>query len=232
MGASRRHGDRGGGGSPLRRLSRVDDRSGHRASAFMRAAGVRARPDGRPLRGAVAFVSASTRPSSRLDASLAEINPLVVTERRSLGARREDELRRQRPVPPPRIAALRDKDEEDPTERQAGKTTQLRRARRQHRLHGERRRPRDGDDGHHQARGGEPRTSWTSAAARQGAGHRGLQADPPDRKVKAMLVNIFGGIMRCDMIAEGIIAAAREVGSRSAGRAPRGHERRAGRETS
>jgi len=33
-----------------------------------------------------------------------------------------------------------------------------------------------------------------------------------DRNVKAVLVNIFGGIVRCDMIAEGIIGAVREVG--------------------
>jgi len=32
-----------------------------------------------------------------------------------------------------------------------------------------------------------------------------------DPKVNAILVNIFGGIMRCDVIAEGIIAAAREL---------------------
>lgn len=32
-----------------------------------------------------------------------------------------------------------------------------------------------------------------------------------DPKVKAVLVNIFGGIMRCDVIAEGVVAAAREV---------------------
>ncbi|KAK2566505.1 Succinate--CoA ligase [ADP-forming] subunit beta [Acropora cervicornis] len=32
-----------------------------------------------------------------------------------------------------------------------------------------------------------------------------------DKKVHATLVNIFGGIMRCDIIAEGIIAAAREL---------------------
>ena len=31
-------------------------------------------------------------------------------------------------------------------------------------------------------------------------------------KVKAILVNIFGGIVRCDMIAEGIIAAVKDVG--------------------
>ncbi len=33
-----------------------------------------------------------------------------------------------------------------------------------------------------------------------------------DEKVKAVLVNIFGGIARCDLIAEALIAAAREVG--------------------
>ena len=33
-----------------------------------------------------------------------------------------------------------------------------------------------------------------------------------DSNVKAILVNIFGGIMRCDIIAEGIINAVREVG--------------------
>jgi succinyl-CoA synthetase beta subunit len=32
-----------------------------------------------------------------------------------------------------------------------------------------------------------------------------------DRNVEAILVNIFGGIMRCDVIAEGVVAAAREV---------------------
>ncbi len=31
-------------------------------------------------------------------------------------------------------------------------------------------------------------------------------------KVRAILINIFGGIVRCDMIAEGIIAAVKEVG--------------------
>lgn len=33
-----------------------------------------------------------------------------------------------------------------------------------------------------------------------------------DTKVKAVLVNIFGGIVRCDLIAEGIINAVKEVG--------------------
>ena len=33
-----------------------------------------------------------------------------------------------------------------------------------------------------------------------------------DKNVKAILVNIFGGIMKCDVIAEGIIAASKELG--------------------
>jgi succinyl-CoA synthetase beta subunit len=36
-----------------------------------------------------------------------------------------------------------------------------------------------------------------------------ITADP---KVKGILVNIFGGIMRCDIIAEGVVAAVRETG--------------------
>ncbi|CAM3355459.1 ADP-forming succinate--CoA ligase subunit beta [Marinicrinis lubricantis] len=33
-----------------------------------------------------------------------------------------------------------------------------------------------------------------------------------DEKVKGIFVNIFGGIMRCDVIAEGVVAAAKELG--------------------
>jgi succinyl-CoA synthetase beta subunit len=36
-----------------------------------------------------------------------------------------------------------------------------------------------------------------------------ITADP---KVKGILINIFGGIMRCDIIAEGVVAAVKEVG--------------------
>jgi succinyl-CoA synthetase beta subunit len=36
-----------------------------------------------------------------------------------------------------------------------------------------------------------------------------LLADP---HVKAVLINIFGGIMRCDIVAEGVVAAAKDVG--------------------
>jgi len=36
-----------------------------------------------------------------------------------------------------------------------------------------------------------------------------ITADP---RVKGILVNIFGGIMKCDVIAEGVIAAVKDVG--------------------
>jgi succinyl-CoA synthetase beta subunit len=35
-----------------------------------------------------------------------------------------------------------------------------------------------------------------------------------DREVKAVLINIFGGILRCDILAEGVIAAVRDLGVR------------------
>jgi succinyl-CoA synthetase beta subunit len=36
-----------------------------------------------------------------------------------------------------------------------------------------------------------------------------ITADP---NVKGILVNIFGGIMKCDIIAEGVVAAVKQVG--------------------
>src|SRR5262249_7374129 len=35
-----------------------------------------------------------------------------------------------------------------------------------------------------------------------------------DRNVKAVLINIFGGILRCDVLAQGVIAAVKELGVR------------------
>jgi succinyl-CoA synthetase beta subunit len=43
--------------------------------------------------------------------------------------------------------------------------------------------------------------------------------------VKGILVNIFGGIMKCDVIAEGVIAAVKETNLGSAGRSARRHQR-------
>ncbi|KAA0164526.1 hypothetical protein FNF28_03869 [Cafeteria roenbergensis] len=47
-----------------------------------------------------------------------------------------------------------------------------------------------------------PPTRWPRPSA----------SSPSDPNVKGLLVNIFGGIMKCDTIAEGIVAAAKEVG--------------------
>ena len=33
-----------------------------------------------------------------------------------------------------------------------------------------------------------------------------------DKSVKAILINIFGGILRCDVLAKGIVSAAQKVG--------------------
>lgn len=41
---------------------------------------------------------------------------------------------------------------------------------------------------------------------------KGFEIILRDKNVKAIFVNIFGGIVRCDMIAEGIIAAVKDVG--------------------
>ncbi|MEA2920591.1 MAG: succinyl-CoA synthetase beta subunit [Bradyrhizobium sp.] len=45
--------------------------------------------------------------------------------------------------------------------------------------------------------------------AKVAAAFKIITADP---KVKGILVNIFGGIMKCDVIAEGVVAAVKEVG--------------------
>jgi Succinyl-CoA synthetase, beta subunit len=50
-----------------------------------------------------------------------------------------------------------------------------------------------------------------------------------DPNVKGILINIFGGIMRCDVIAEGVVAAVQGSRlARSAGGAAGRHQRRAG----
>jgi succinyl-CoA synthetase beta subunit len=49
----------------------------------------------------------------------------------------------------------------------------------------------------------------TATQARVAKAFKLILADP---EVKVVLVNIFGGIVRCDLIAEGVIAAIEEVG--------------------
>jgi len=41
---------------------------------------------------------------------------------------------------------------------------------------------------------------------------RGLEIILSDKRVRAVLINIFGGIMRCDVVANGVVAAAKSLG--------------------
>ena len=51
-----------------------------------------------------------------------------------------------------------------------------------------------------------------------------------DKNVRAVLINIFGGILRCDILAAGVIAAVQELGVRCADRHPHGRHQRRGRQ--
>jgi succinyl-CoA synthetase beta subunit len=148
------------------------------------------------------------------DASLAEINPLILTregEILALDAKinfDDSALYRH-----PDIAALRDPDEEDPREREAverkfswvsldGTIGCL--------VNGAGLAMATMDIIRHEGGmpanfldvGGGADTEQVKAAFRL------ILADP---KVKAILINIFGGIMKCDVIANGVVAAARET---------------------
>jgi succinyl-CoA synthetase beta subunit len=148
------------------------------------------------------------------DASLAEINPLVVTRDGNVIALDakfsfdSNALFRQ-----PEIAAMRDLDEEDPAELEASKFDLSYIAL-------------DGDIGCLvngaglamatmdviKLYGGSPANFLDvggGATAEKVTQAFKLMLRNPN--LRAILVNIFGGIMKCDVIARGIIAAAREV---------------------
>jgi succinyl-CoA synthetase beta subunit len=149
------------------------------------------------------------------DASLIEINPLIVTRDGALVALDckldidANALFRQ-----PEMAALRDPGQEDPAERIAT----------EHDLNYV---SLDGDiacmvNGAGLAmatmdliklQGGAPANfldvGGGATAERVTAAFRLILSNP---KVRAILVNIFGGIVRCDLIADGIINAVRDVG--------------------
>ncbi|MDH5785900.1 MAG: ADP-forming succinate--CoA ligase subunit beta [Chromatiales bacterium] len=148
------------------------------------------------------------------DASMLEINPLVVTSEGHLMALDakvnldESALYRQ-----PEMAKLRDASQEDEAEHRA----------RQHDLNYVKL---DGNIGCMvngaglamatmdliKLTGGDPANfldvGGGTTAAKVAEAFKLILSD---EKVKAILVNIFGGIVRCDLIAEGIIAAVKEV---------------------
>ncbi len=161
------------------------------------------------------FLSGLYRLFVEKDASLVEINPLVVAPSGELAALDaklnfdDNALFRH-----PEIAELRDPEEEDPRER-AAREIDLAYV------------GLDGDIGCMvngaglamatldmiQLCGGRPANfldagGGADAEKVQGAFELILR----DEKVKAILVNIFGGIVRCDLIAEGVVAAAARLG--------------------
>lgn len=149
------------------------------------------------------------------DLSLIELNPLAIDEQGRLiavdgkVAADDNALFRQ-----PDLVAMRDPGQEDPIELQAS----------EHQLNYV---SMEGDiacmvNGAGLAMatmdviklaGGEPANfldvGGGTNAERVAAAFKLILANP---RVKAILVNIFGGIVRCDLIAEGIIRAVREVG--------------------
>ncbi len=151
------------------------------------------------------------------DLSLVEINPLIVAKDGLLVALDakinvdQNALFRQ-----PELAALRDPAQEDPLEREAS----------EHELNYV---ALDGDiacmvNGAGLAmatmdliklQGGEPANfldvGGTATAERVAAAFRLILSN---ERARAVLVNIFGGIVRCDVIAEGIIRAVRKTGVR------------------
>jgi succinyl-CoA synthetase beta subunit len=169
---------------------------------------------GKLVNKAVGFMQGLVRAFTERDASLVEINPLVVTKAGDLVALDakmnfdSNALYRQ-----PRVVELRDLDEEDPLEIEASR----------HELNYIKL---DGEIGCMvngaglamatmdiiKLHGGAPANfldvGGGATKERVTAAFKLLLADP---KVEGVLVNIFGGIMRCDVIAEGIVAAAREV---------------------
>jgi succinyl-CoA synthetase beta subunit len=169
---------------------------------------------GKEVGAAVKFLMAMYRALTELDASIVEINPLVVTgsgEVIALDAKMnfdDNALFRHKDV-----ADMRDEDEEDAMELEAAR----------HELNYIKL---DGEIGCMvngaglamatmdiiKLHGGEPANFLdVGGGATKERVTAAFKIILNDANVKGILVNIFGGIMRCDVIAEGVVAAAREV---------------------
>ena len=173
--------------------------------------------EGKQVGSAVKFMLGMYKAFIALDASIVEINPLVVTgagDVIALDAKMnfdDNALFRH-----PDVEAMRDEGEEDPIELEAGK----------HQLNYVKL---DGNIGC-MVNGaglamatmdiiklyGETPANFLDVGG--GATKEKVAAAfkiiTSDHNVKGILVNIFGGIMRCDIIAEGVVAAVKDVGLR------------------
>ena len=188
----------------------VTGMSGHHARKIAFGLGL----EGKQVSSAVKFLLAMYKAFIDLDASMVEINPMVVTgagEIIALDAKMnfdDNALYRH-----PDIEAMRDESEEDPAELEAGKYelnyVKL-----------------DGNIGCMvngaglamatmdiiKLYGGEPANFLdVGGGATKERVTAAFKIILSDKNVEGILVNIFGGIMRCDVIAEGVVAAAKEV---------------------
>ncbi|GAA4250713.1 ADP-forming succinate--CoA ligase subunit beta [Azospirillum formosense] len=170
--------------------------------------------EGKQVSAAAKFIQAAYQAFVDLDCAIVEINPLIVTgsgDILALDAKMsfdDNALFRHKDV-----EELRDEAEEDPAEIEAAK----------HSLNYVKL---DGNIGCMvngaglamatmdiiKLYGGEPANfldvGGGATKERVTAAFKLILSDP---NVEGILVNIFGGIMRCDVIAEGVVAAAREV---------------------
>jgi succinyl-CoA synthetase beta subunit len=169
---------------------------------------------GDQVKSCVSFLMAMYKAFTDLDASLVEINPLVITKKGevvALDAKMnfdDNALYRHKDV-----AEMRDEDEQDPIELEAGR----------HELNYIKL---DGNIGCMvngaglamatmdiiKLYGGEPANFLdVGGSATKERVTTAFKLILSDKNVEGIFVNIFGGIMRCDVIADGVVAAAREV---------------------
>ena len=171
---------------------------------------------GEAFRNCVKFVTNLYSAYVGLDCGMLEINPLFKTsDEKIIAVDCKMNVDDNAIMRHPDIASLRDISEEDPTEVEAGKFNlnfvKL-----------------DGNVGCMvngaglamatmdmiQLSGGEPANfldvGGTANAQTVEAGFRIILKDP---KVKAILINIFGGIVRCDRVAQGVIDAYQSIGT-------------------
>ncbi len=169
---------------------------------------------GKQIGKATGFMQAMYQAFMQLDCAIIEINPLVVTgddDIIALDAKMvfdDNALFRH-----PDVEQMRDESEEDPAEVEAGK-------------HGLNYVKLEGNIGCMvngaglamatmdiiKLYGGQPANFLdVGGGATRERVTTAFKIILSDRNVEGILVNIFGGIMRCDVIAEGVIAAAKEV---------------------
>ncbi|WP_341837760.1 ADP-forming succinate--CoA ligase subunit beta [Chitinophaga pollutisoli] len=171
---------------------------------------------GEAFKNMVKFVTNLYNAYVGLDAAMLEINPLFKTsDEKIIAVDCKLNLDDNALIRHPELVALRDITEEDPTEVEAGKYNlnfvKL-----------------DGNVGCMvngaglamatmdmiKLSGGEPANfldvGGTANAQTVEAGFRIILKDP---KVKAILINIFGGIVRCDRVAQGVIDAYKSIGN-------------------